>query len=222
MAVRALRAQRAILLTLLLSIGTPMLLGGDELGRTQAGNNNTYCQDNSLAWLDWPHADADLARYTQRLITLRREHAVFRRRVFFPGTCANGDGLPDISWLTPAGRPMTERDWSHPWAHAVAIYLDGDELLAPTARGRGQHSDAFYVCLNAAGQDVVFTLPPKDYSSAWTPVIDADSAEGTPTAADPVPASGTLIVAFFGAVVLSRPSRITTGTNGSPPLLAPS
>jgi len=217
LALRA-RRQRSILTTLLLSIGTPMLLGGDELGRTQQGNNNAYCQDNAITWFDWQHADRALARFTQRLIRVRREHAVFRRRMFFTGLDTDGDGTPDIGWLTPGGRPMTDADWGSSWARAIAVYLDGDEISARTVRGRQEHSDSFYLCLNAASNDVVFTLPPSDYGWAWTPEVDSGVPDGVP-AADPVPAGGTIVVPAFGAVVLSRPSRTMDGEGTTSPLL---
>src|SRR4029453_6090334 len=110
----------ALLTTLMLSFGVPLLLGGDELGRTQRGNNNPYCQDNEITWFDWSTVDADLLAFTQRLIALRRAHPVFRRRRFLAGTEAS-----EIGWFTPAGQVMTMQNWADDGARSVAIYLDG-------------------------------------------------------------------------------------------------
>ena len=126
-AVHALRArqQRNFLPTLLLSQGVPMLLGGDEWGRTQGGNNNAWCQDNEISWLDWESCDEDLLAFTRRLIELRRAHPVFRRTKFFEG---KGEQLPDVWWMRPDGRRMTRRDWDNGESRAIGVFLNGDEL----------------------------------------------------------------------------------------------
>ena len=120
-----------MLATLLLSFGVPMLLGGDELGRTQQGNNNAYCQDNEIAWVDWSQPDTGLQDFTRRLVALRKQHPVFRRRRFLAGTEA-----AELQWFTPQGTQMTSADWSDRGARAIALYLDGSDApdRAGTAR----------------------------------------------------------------------------------------
>ena len=119
------RQSRALLTTLLLSFGVPLLCGGDELGRTQGGNNNAYCQDNSISWFDWSQPDDELLAFTRRLVALRREHPVLRRRRFLVGMEAS-----ELAWFTPSAKPMATENWTDPNARALAIYLDGDD--APT------------------------------------------------------------------------------------------
>src|SRR5207237_9614976 len=129
------RQRRNFLATLLLSQGVPMLLGGDELGRTQHGNNNAWCQDNELSWFDWEHADGELLEFARRLIRLRRAHPVFRRTDFLAGQ-EMGSGLPDVWWFRPDGRKMTRRDWDDGDAHRLGVFLNGQEI--PT---RGAHRE---------------------------------------------------------------------------------
>jgi isoamylase len=116
------RQSRALLTTLLLSFGVPLLLGGDEFGRSQGGNNNAYCQDNELSWVDWSQTDQDLLTFTRRLVAFRRAHPVFRRRRFLVGIEA-----AELAWFTPAATPMTLENWADPNARALTIYLDGDD-----------------------------------------------------------------------------------------------
>src|SRR5262249_10169869 len=137
-AVLALRARqsRAMLTTLLLSFGIPMLLGGDEIGHTQQGNNNAYCQDNEIAWFDWAAADADLLAYTRDLVAFRRAHPVFRRQRFLAGAQA-----AELGWYTPAGTAMTGDDWSNPSALSLALYLDGADAPDRAADGTAMVDD---------------------------------------------------------------------------------
>ena len=126
------RQSRALLGTLLLSLGVPMLLGGDEMGRTQKGNNNAYCQDNEISWLDWSAVDEDLLAFTRGLVATRRRHPVLRRRRF-----ASGARRDDIRWFTPAGSPMTGSDWGADWTRSLMAYLDGsDTRIETTTAGR--------------------------------------------------------------------------------------
>src|SRR5215211_5863310 len=135
--INALRARqrRNLLATLLMSQGVPMVLGGDELGRTQNGNNNAWCQDNELSWFDWEHADWDLHTFVQRLIRLRAEHPVFRRPRYFEGRGVMGSGLPDVWWFRPDGRRMTQRDWTTPDVRVLGVFLNGKELQTRDRRG---------------------------------------------------------------------------------------
>ena len=140
------RQARAMLTTLLLSFGVPLLLGGDEFGRTQQGNNNAYCQDNEITWFDWSGVDDDLLAFTRRLIAFRREHPVFRRRRFLGGVEA-----AELGWFTPAGTPMTGADWADPDARSLAIYLDGADDPDPAEDGIPLLDDDFLVLVNAGG-----------------------------------------------------------------------
>ncbi len=161
------RQQRNFLATLLLSQGVPMLLGGDELGRTQHGNNNAWCQDNELSWFDWSGADAELTAFVRRLIRLRLDHPVFRRRSFFTGTSTEGSGLPDVWWFRPDGRRMTMKDWQKPETRTLGVFLNGEELRERTDRGEPIADDSFLLLFNAHAEAVVFTLPTRRFGLHW-------------------------------------------------------
>jgi glycogen operon protein len=158
------RQARNFLVTLFLSQGVPMLLGGDELGRSQQGNNNAWCQDNELSWFDWEAADEELLEFTRRLIRLRREHPVFRRDRFFEG---RGEQLPDVWWMRPDGRRMTRRDWENGDARAIGVFLNGEELDAETQRGVEVRDDSFLICFNGHYEDVTFRLPARRFGTRW-------------------------------------------------------
>jgi isoamylase len=160
LALRA-RQQRNFIATLLLSQGVPMLLAGDEIGRSQQGNNNAYCQDNELSWLDWSLDDGkrSLLEFTRRLIALRAAHPVFRRRDFFQGRPLIGTAIRDIVWLQPDGSEMTEQVWQQDFARALAVFLSGEGLNETDARGRALRDDSFVLLFNAAAETVTFTLP---------------------------------------------------------------
>jgi isoamylase len=177
-AVLALRRQqvRNLLASLLLSQGVPMLLGGDELGRTQQGNNNAYCQDSSLSWYDWANVDEHLLEWTRQLISLRRAHPVFRRRRFFQGHPVRGTPtstrLPDIAWFRPDGKEMTDSDWDVGYAKSLGVFLNGLALPDPDIHGRPIVDDSFYLILNAWDQEINFSLPGSRWASAWRAVLD--------------------------------------------------
>ena len=167
------RQKRNFLVTLFLSQGVPMLLAGDEMGRTQAGNNNAYCQDTPLSWLDWGLAASaqDLLQFTETLAGLRRDHPVFRRRRFFRGH-GPGDEQGDLIWLTPAGEEMTDADWGASYAKSLAVFLNGDAISEPDPRG-GKITDAkFLLLFNAHSNSLTFTLPEASYAAGWEVVID--------------------------------------------------
>ncbi|MDT3706222.1 MAG: glycogen debranching protein GlgX [Thiobacillus sp.] len=172
--INALRArqQRNFLATLLLSQGVPMLLGGDELGRSQGGNNNAYCQDNARSWFDWEHMDAPLLEFTRRLIRLRRQHRVFRRHPWFRGHAPHGAGASDIGWFTPAGQEMSETDWRTGFARALAVFLNGGAIPGMDRHGEPVVDDSFYLLFNAHEAAVDFTLPPPAWGSRWSTVLD--------------------------------------------------
>ncbi|MFI2706158.1 glycogen debranching protein GlgX, partial [Nocardioides sp. CER28] len=166
------KAQRNLLATLLLSQGVPMILHGDELGRTQQGNNNVYAQDNELSWVHWDEADTPLLEFTASLVRLRRSHPTFRRRRFFTGTTVrtqvpgeDGDRLNDIVWLGLGGKPMEDSDWSD-GAQAIGMYLNGHGIAGTDARGERIIDDHFLIYLNA-DSDADVTLPPEEYADRW-------------------------------------------------------
>src|SRR6266699_2733433 len=161
------RQKRNFLVTLFLSQGVPMLLAGDEMGRTQRGNNNAYCQDTQLSWLDWGLAatEQDLLQFTETLAGLRRDHPVFRRRRFFRGQVPGAE-KGDIVWLTPAGEVMTDADWGASYAKSLAAFLNGDAISEPDPRG-GKITDASFLLLfNAHSKPLTFTLPEAGYARA--------------------------------------------------------
>ncbi|HXH59628.1 MAG TPA: hypothetical protein VNL12_20275 [Iamia sp.] len=168
LALRA-RQQRNMMTTLLVSQGVPMLLGGDEICRSQGGNNNAWCQDNEISWFDWELDDAARAMYdfTQRLIRLRQEHPVFRRRHFLRGDSGDEPGLPDAWWFRPDGRRMTTRDWNRADSHAVGLFLNGSEIPYRDRRGRTIDDDSFILLFNAHHEDVDFVLPARRFGARW-------------------------------------------------------
>ena len=167
------RQKRNFLVTLFLSQGVPMLLAGDEMGRTQGGNNNAYCQDSSVSWLDWGLATAeqDLLQFTETLAGLRRDHPVFRRRRFFRGQVPGGE-KGDIVWLTPVGGVMTDADWGAGYAKSLAVFLNGDAISEPDPRGGKISDDSFLLLFNAHSKPLTFTLPEAGYAAGWEVVID--------------------------------------------------
>ncbi|NDU73483.1 glycogen debranching protein GlgX [Actinomadura sp. DSM 109109] len=164
------RQRRNFLATLFLSQGVPMLSHGDEIGRTQRGNNNAYCQDGEIAWVHWEDAgDMEFVRLVSRL---RRDHPVFRRRRFFTGT---GRGAAaDIAWLTPAGETMTDQDWNVGFAKCLGAFLNGDAITEPDPRGRRVRDDSFLLLVNAGSEPVEFTLPGPEYGERWEFALDTD------------------------------------------------
>jgi glycogen operon protein len=171
-AILALRARqkRNFLATVLLSHGVPMLLAGDEMSRTQGGNNNAYCQDNEIGWVDWtkaPAEDPDLPAFTQALVALRRRHAAFRRREFLTGAPVPGNGLKDVYWLAPEGREMTPEDWEDGMRRALGVQLGND----------ARDGQRFLVLLNAGPEAVEFGLPSR-LPGRWVQVFDTALPDG--------------------------------------------
>ncbi len=175
----ALREQqkRNFLTTLLLSQGVPMLLHGDELGRTQHGNNNVYAQDSEIAWIDWERArDFDvLTTFLAKLTRLRREHPVFRRRRFFRGLPVKGSPVEDIGWYTPAGEEMSDEDWATGHARSVAVFLNGEAIREPDARGEHVTDDQFWLLLNGHHEPIHFHLATVGSGERWSVEIDTHS-----------------------------------------------
>ncbi|CAN5768572.1 hypothetical protein BH24CHL6_BH24CHL6_16130 [soil metagenome] len=165
------RQQRNFLATLILSQGVPMLLGGDEIGRTQRGNNNAYCQDNEISWHDWARADGELLAYTKRLIALRARHPVFRRRRWFHGRRIHGDEVTDIAWFTPRGEEMDEQHWDEASTRALGLFLGANDV-GVDEHGQPIVDDSFYLLFNAAAGSISFRLPDARWGESWEILID--------------------------------------------------
>jgi isoamylase len=158
------RQKRNFLTTLLLSQGVPMLTAGDEMGRTQQGNNNAYCQDNDVSWVDWDNQDESLFEFLRELIRLRSEHASFRRSRFFDGEA--------IAWFTPAAEEMTGEDWEVGHAKALTVFLNGDEITEPDRRGQPIRDSSFLLLFNASELDLDFMIVPAEFGEGWEKVLD--------------------------------------------------
>ena len=171
------RQQRNFLTTLFLSQGVPMLLGGDEIARTQGGNNNAYCQDNEISWVDWRLDDRALRLldWTRRLIDVRARHPVFRRTDFLTGEERLGSGAPDVWWFRADGRKMTQRNWRDDNALSLGVFLNGAEIPTHTARGAPVIDDSFLVLFNAWDGAIDFTLPAVTYGRRWA--LELSTAE---------------------------------------------
>ena len=160
-----------------------MLLAGDELGRTQRGNNNAYCQDNEISWLDW-RTDAEkenFVEFVRRLLCLRREHHVFRRRKFLEGRPIHGEGIKDIVWLNPDGREMSDEEWSQHFARCLGVYLSGADLDEVDDQGNPVQDDDFLLVVNAHHEDISFRLPETAREDDWLCVLDTAFEQGLAT-----------------------------------------
>jgi len=204
---RRARQKRNFLATLMLSQGVPMAVDGDEIGRTQHGNNNAYGQDNDLSWFDWEHVDDGLFAFVARVIGFRHEHAVFQRRRWFLGRPVRGADAGDIGWFKPDGEPMTDDDWNNSFARSLAVYLNGETLPDPDTRGERIIDDSFYTLFNANYETMTFRLPAASLGERWAKVIDTG---------DPVPelrnqatyrAGDQLQVQAYSVIVLRRADR---------------
>ncbi|WP_448618588.1 glycogen debranching protein GlgX [Geodermatophilus sp. URMC 65] len=202
------RQRRNFLATLMLSQGVPMLLHGDELGRTQQGNNNGYCQDSPLTWIHWDEVDEGLQGFTKLVTKLRHDHPTFRRRRFFHGRPVRRgaeDPVQDVAWLTPSGDLMTEDDWDAGYAKTIAMYLNGHGIRETDERGEYVVDDHFYLAFNAHHEPIEFTLPSEEYAQAWTVVVDtAEMGAVEPRELKP---GESLTLQDRSMVVLSAPRR---------------
>ena len=211
-----LRQQRNFLTTLLLSQGVPMIAHGDEIGRTQQGNNNVYCQDNELAWVDWDldEAQKELYAFTAALTTLRREHAVFRRRRFFAGSADHGgtSELGDIAWFQPSGELMGESAWANDEAKTVMVFLNGQAIPSMDSRGRRVLDDDFLVIFNAHHEADSFVLPDAEWGEHWVAEIDTGADVVDQTWHD---AGSELVVAPRSVIVLRSPREAPPQPSGA-------
>jgi len=175
------RQQRNFLTTMLLSQGVPMISHGDEIGRTQRGNNNVYCQDNELAWIDWKLAgnESHLLAFTSAVVSLRQEHAVFRRRRFFAGDAAHGgkSALGDIEWFSSDGTEMDEEDWRNGYARTLMVFLNGQAIPEPDPHGEPIVDTDFLLLFNAHSDSVSFVLPPAQYGTTWRTRLNTTTDE---------------------------------------------
>ena len=178
-----------------------MLLGGDELGRTQDGNNNAYCQDNELSWFDWDDVDDEFLDWCRQVTHLRRQHPVFRRRRWFQGRQIRG--IEDLAWFRPDGEEMTEDDWETGYAQSVGVFLNGESIPTTDAYGGRIVDDSFFVCSTPASIDLPWTLPSGSVGAA------SGSSSSTPTSChEPgteIPAGGSIDLAPRSMVVLRAP-----------------
>ena len=191
-----------------------MISGGDEVGRTQQGNNNAYCQDNEISWHDWAAVDNDMLALTRALVEFRRDHPVFRRRRFFTGHPAAAGDLADIVWFRADGETMTHEDWHQGHARSVAVFLNGDVLAAQGPRLEPVHDDSYLLLFNAGAEPLTFVLPTLLGSHAWVVEFDTrlpgDGRPVTPirhaTNATTGASAGAVEVDGWSMVVLVRQS----------------
>jgi isoamylase len=195
------RRVRSMLTTLFLSQGVPMLLAGDELGRTQGGNNNAYCQDNDISWLQWDKADRHLLEFTRRLTALRAEHPVFRRRRFFEGRPVKGNGAHDIAWFTPKGIEMSAEDWRVGYARSLMVWLNGGAIGPPGPQGEHVLDHDFLLLFNANVHPMRFSIPRDLRRYHWRRVIDTAVPDATSSDID---VRRTIGVPGFTVVVLQQ------------------
>jgi glycogen operon protein len=176
-----LRQQRNFLTTLILSQGTPMLLGGDERCRSQGGNNNAWCQDSEISWFEWSEGEnaVGMTDWTKRLIAMRREHPVFRREKYLSGEENEGSGLPDVWWFRADGHKMTRSDWES-GEGIVGMFLNGEEIVTPGPRGERITDDSFLLLFNPTAEDHVFTVPNRRFGWLWSLVLTTAAPDAEP------------------------------------------
>ena len=171
--------KRNLLATLFLSQGVPMLVAGDEFGRTQQGNNNAYCQDNEISWVNWAETDKSLLAFTRKLIKLRKDHPAFRRRRWFRGEPVKAKGMEDIAWFLPDGSEMTEENWNSDFARSIGVFINGRGLHFVNHKGEPVIDDNFYLIFNAHYEPLNYKLPGKIYSKQWVKILDTSDDKAT-------------------------------------------
>jgi len=198
------RQQRNFLTTLILSVGVPMICGGDELGRTQSGNNNAYCQDNEISWLDWEHVDDGLFAFVSRVIAFRRQHPVFQRRRWFYGRPLRGANVSDIGWFRPDGGEMTDDDWQSATARSIGVFFSGEGIPAPDERGQPIVDDSFLILFNAHYEPMPFRLPMGPWGDRWESAIDTSHPVPDLRAHHELLAGEEVVVEAYAMLVLRR------------------
>ena len=179
-----------------------MLVAGDEFGRTQNGNNNSYCQDNEISWLDWTHIDRDLLAFCQRLNAFRHAHPAFRRRGWFYGRAIHGADCEDIAWFTHTGQQMNDEQWGEGFAKSLGVFINGDTIPNPNARGEPVTDASFFVIFNAHYEALDFVLPAENWGRQWVMLLD--TAQGWISDGSPLQADAKLMVAPKSVVLLQR------------------
>lgn len=169
------KQKRNMLVTLFLSQGVPMLVAGDEQGRTQQGNNNAYCQDNEISWLDWNKGDSTLLDFTKKLIHFRRDHPIFCRRKWFQGLPIRGTGVEDIVWFLPDASEMDDQHWQEDYARSLAVFLNGAGIRSVDTDGKKIVDANFYLLFNAYWEDVAYKLPSVEYGASWCKILDTNN-----------------------------------------------
>ena len=199
-----LKQQRNFLTTLMLSQGVPMILGGDELGRTKQGNNNTYCQDSELSWFDWDLSpdNQTLLEFTQRLIQFRGNHPTFTRRHWFQGREIHGSGVHDIGWYNPDGEEISDEQWHDGSAKALCVFLNGEELIHPDSMGQRVVDDSYMLLFNAQSDPQEFTVPPALSERQWSLLLDTEKPSGFVDDGPTYQADDVITVAEFSLVML--------------------
>ena len=203
------RQQRNFITTLLLSQGTPMICHGDEFGRTQNGNNNAYCQDNELAWMDWSMLDLDknseFFGFVKRVLGIRSKHPVFRRQRFLTGGPLGSDVRDrDIAWMVPSGKLMTQDDWDHDFGRAIMVYFNGSAISETDEFGQPIKDDSFILIFNAHDGDIEFTLPGRELGGKWKLMVDTADSGGYPAEDTFIEAGGTLTCQDRTTMVLKQ------------------
>lgn len=197
------RHQRNLLTSLFLSQGVPMLLAGDEMSRTQHGNNNAYCQDNEISWIDWSKGDKELMEFTKNLIHLRKDHPTFSRKRWFQGKKIKGLGVEDIAWFLPDGNEMTDEDWNQDFAKSLAIYMNGKSLQLVSRTGERIVDGTFFLAFNAYAEGIDFKLPSQNHAADWVKVLDTAQNISGETGETYMP-NNMLHVEGFSVVVLKH------------------
>ncbi|MEX3562304.1 glycogen debranching protein GlgX [Corynebacterium phoceense] len=203
------RQQRNFITTLLLSQGTPMICHGDEFGRTQNGNNNAYCQDNELAWMDWSMLNLDknseFFGFVKRVLGIRSKHPVFRRQRFLTGGPLGSDVRDrDIAWMVPSGKLMTQDDWDHDFGRAIMVYFNGSAISETDEFGQPIKDDSFILIFNAHDGDIEFTLPGRELGGKWKLMVDTADSSGYPAEDTFIEAGGTLTCQDRTTMVLKQ------------------
>jgi isoamylase len=205
LALRA-RQRRNLMATVLLSQGVPMIVNGDEFGRTQHGNNNAYCQDNEVSWVDWSllESNAELVEFTSALAAFRKAHPVFRRKRFFAGRpIRKGEELRDIAWFTPSGEEMTEQNWEDDFGKSIVVFLNGEGIPDLDSRGMRVVDNSFLMAFNGHHEDIEVTLPDLEYGPEWMVVVDTATGQ-VGNGEKPITAGGQLTLTARSLAVLQR------------------
>ncbi len=205
------RQKRNFITTLFLSQGVPMLVAGDEFGRTQGGNNNAYCQDNEISWLNWENGDYEFLKYTQKVIHLVKHHPTFCRRGWFQGQPIKGIGVEDVAWFLPNGEEMSEEHWNNGFAKSLGVYFNGRGIHTVNAKGESIIDDSFYLIFNAHHEPLDFTLPGPKYGKHWKKVLDTSD----PDAEEKYLANGNVKAESRSMIVLMYPLAYSKTTDES-------